>query len=207
MNRLERIGAALATLVAVALLVVAVEVLSVWRDVTHDDFRFQNASTRQARLWQDLGLVPGTLGVNALGLGDDLAYRRTVVLFASVQPGRTPVADARLESLRGQAQLELTRRSQADSDRRRRSRLLNFLGVLPLERAPTDAGERAGLLQTAIGILRTAVEVDPTNAEAKLNLELLLRDIVAAGGPVNTPGGQPTGGPRSGVGGVGGAGY
>jgi hypothetical protein len=206
-NRLRRIGAVLAALVAAALLVLAVDVLSVWRDVRHDDFRFQNASTRQAGLWQDLGLVPGSLGVSALGLGDDLDYRRTVVLFASVQPGRTPVADARVESLRGQAQLELTRRSQADSDRRRRSRLLNFLGVLPLERAPTDAGERAGLLQTAIGILRTAVEVDPTNAEAKLNLELLLRDIVATGGPVNTPGGQPTGGPRSGVGGVGGAGY
>ena len=109
--------------------------------------------------------------------------------------------------MRGQAQLVLTRASLAEHDSRRRSSLLNFLGVLPLDRAPTDAGERTGVLDTAIGVLQNAVKTDPANADAKVNLELLLRDIVATGGPANTPGGRPTGGERSGVGIAGSSGY
>ena len=110
--------------------------------------------------------------------------------------------------MRGQAQLVLTRASLAEHDSRRRSSLLNFLGVLPLDRAPTDAGERTGVLDTAIGVLQNAVKTDPANADAKVNLGgFLLRDIVATGEHANTPGGRPTGGERSGVGIAGSSGY
>lgn len=207
MNRREGIVAVLATTLAFLLIAVALDVLTTWRAVVADDFRFQTSSPRPRGLWDDLGVLPGSGAVRALALEDDVAYRRAVALFASVQPGRVAAIDARVESIRGQAQLELTRTSLRETDERRRASLLNYLAVLPLDRAATDAGERAGVLQTAIGVLQSAVKADPTNADAKVNLELLLRDIVATGGPVNTPSGRPTGGPRSGVGGAGSTGY
>lgn len=199
------IAAMLSSLAAVALFALAFDVLIVLRSVSSDDFRFQNASTRQTGLWDDVGVLPSSLTERVLELDDDLAYRRATSSFAAVRPGDR-VFDARLESLRGQAQLELTRASQAESDDRRRSRLLTFLGVMPLDRVTTDGDERAGVLRTAIGIFQTAVETDSANAEAKLNLELLLRDALATSLPPNAPGGHPAGGPRSGPGGVGNSG-
>jgi hypothetical protein len=206
MSRRDAIGSALAATAAAVLLAAAADVIVAWRSVARDDFRFETAS-RPRSLWEDPGALPGSLAVHTLGLEDDLEYRRAAALFRSVQPGRFAVTDPRTESLRGEAQLSLTRVSLAESDARRRSSLLNFLGVLPLDRAPTDAGERAGVLHTAIGVFQNAVKTDPANADAKVNLELLLRDVVAAGGPVNTPGGRPTGGERSGVGIAGSSGY
>ena len=207
MTRRELVGSLLAAAFAAILLAVAADVVAASRGVARDDFRFETASSRQRELWEDVGILPGSVAARTLGLEDDLAYRSATELFRSVQPGRFAVADPRTESMRGQAQLVLTRASLAEDDRRRRSSLLNYLGVLPLDRAPTDAGERAAVLQTAIGVLQNAVKTDPANADAKVNLELLLRDVVAAGGPVNTPGGRPTGGERSGVGIAGSSGY
>jgi hypothetical protein len=210
MRSIGSVAAASSALAAVALVALAIDVLVVWRDLSDDDFRFQNASARQTGLWRDLGLLPGSITVRALGLGDDLAYRRATHSFAAVRPSDRVVYrasfDAQLQSLRGHAQLELTRTSQAEPDDRRRSRLLTFLGVLPLDRVITDGDERAGVLQTSIGIFQTAVESDPDNADAKLNLELLLRDALATSLPPNAPGGHPAGGPRSAPGGVGSSG-
>ena len=203
MSRRELSASALAASAAVVLLVAAVELVAAWRAVERDDFRFEAATPRPRALWSDLPW----LGVHALALNDDLAYRRAATLFTTVQPGRFAVVDPRTEAMRGEAQLLLSRASLAESDAARRSSLLNFLAVLPLDRAPTDAGERAGILQTAIGVLQNAVQTDPGNADAKVNLELLLRDVVATGGPVNTPGGRPTGGERSGFGIAGSSGY
>jgi hypothetical protein len=199
------IAAIVSAIAAAALIALAIDVLVTSRDVSASDFRFQNASTRQSGLWEDLGVLPGSMTERVLGLDDDLAYRRATSSFAVVRPSDQGF-DPRLESLRGQAQLELTRTSQAESDDRRRSRLLTFLGVMPLDRGTTDSVERAGVLRTAIGIFQTAVETDSGNADAKLNLELLLRDAIATGLPPNAPGGHPAGGPRSGPGGVGNSG-
>jgi hypothetical protein len=205
MRSIRDIAAIVSAIVAVALIALAIDVLVTSRDVSASDFRFQNASTRQHGLWEDLGVLPGSLTERALGLDDDLAYRRATSSFVAVRPSDRAF-DPRLESLRGQAQLELTRTSQAESDDRRRSRLLTFLGVMPLDRVTTDGDERAGVLRTAIGIFQTAVETDAGNADAKLNLELLLRDALATKLPPNAPGGHPAGGPRSGPGGVGNSG-
>ena len=205
MRWIRDIAAVVSAIAAVALIALAIDVLVTSRDVSASDFRFQNASTRQNGLWDDLGVLPGSWTERALGLDDDLAYRRATSSFAVVRPSDRAF-DPRLESLRGQAQLELTRASQEESDDRRRSRLLTFLGVMPLDRVTTDGDERAGILRTAIGIFQTAVETDSGNADAKLNLELLLRDALATSLPPNAPGGHPAGGPRSGPGGVGNSG-
>lgn len=204
MRRLERVGVVLAGLVGVVLIAFALDTLFVWRDVSADDFRFQTSPSRQRAVWEDVGYLPASLSERALGIEDDLAYRRTASLFARVRPGRAPYPDPRLAALRGQTALELTRTSQAESDPRRRSQLLNFLGVLPLDRRISDQGERANVLQTAIGIFQSAVRVNPENADAKLNLELVLRISNFAALPANQPSGERAGGKRSGSGSAGG---
>jgi len=63
--------AALGAVTAIVLIALALDVLAVSRDLSDDDFRFQSASTRQRSLWNDLGLLPGSSTVRALGLEDD----------------------------------------------------------------------------------------------------------------------------------------
>ena len=207
MRRLLPIGTVLAGLLGVLLIVLAVNVLVVWRDIAADDFRFQNAPQRHPDLWTDLGVFRGSLTVKGLGIEEDLAYRRSASLFARAQPGRRAGANPRLQALRGQAALELTRASHADSDPRRRSQLLTFLGVVPLDTGVTAFEQRASMLQTAIGVFQSAVRTDPENADAKVNLEIVLRDLNITGLPPNAPSGEAAGGRRSSPGGVSGAGY
>lgn len=206
MRRLERVAALLALPLAAVLVVLAVNSLLVANDVSDHDFRFQSSASRQRELWTSAGVLPDLAGERALGIEDDLAYRRVVLMFQQARPGATSPTDPRIQALRGRAQLELTRASQAESDPRRRSQLLNFLGVLPLDRGIQDPRERGSVLRTAIGVFQSAVRVDPENADAKVNLELVLRDSAMAAVPANQPSGERSGGPRSGAG-TGGGGY
>jgi hypothetical protein len=202
---LKPIAALLSGLLGVFLIVLALNVVLVWRDVEADDFRFQSGPQRQRDLWEDVGILPSSFTVKRLGIEDDLAYRRSASLFARAQPGRA--AGPQLEALRGQALLELTRASDADSDPRRRSQLLNFLGVIPLDRRVSEFEQRASMLKTAIGVFQGAVRTDPGNADAKVNLEIVLRDLNITGLPPNAPSGEAAGGQRSSPGGVSGVGY
>lgn len=204
------LGAALAVLgVALALVfgAFALEVLSTQRELADDDFRFQSAPDRQRGLWGDLGFLPGSVGVRALGLEDDLAYRRAVAAFVTAAPSRGSNVRPQVEAARGQASLVLTRTSERDADARRRSQLLNYLGLLPLARELEDPTERSQVLRAVAGTFSNAIEVDPANADAKWNLEAVLRDAQATGLPPNTPSGEAAGGQRSSPGGAVGAGY
>ena len=204
MKQLRRIALVLAGIVGLAFVALAVDTLVVWREIPADDFRFQAAPSRQRGLWDDVGVAPASLTTRVLGVEDDLAYRRTTSLFTRARPGRAPYPGPALAALRGQAALELTRASQAETDASRRSQLLNFLGTLPLDRRIQDQSERASVLQTAIGIFENAVKVDPGNADAKTNLELVLRISNFAAIPANQPSGERGGGTRSGSGSTGG---
>jgi len=201
---LRRLTLGLATVLGIALVVLAADVVVTSRAIDADDFRFQAASARQAGLWRNLGLLPADATTHALGVEDDLAYRRATSLFARSRPGRAPYPGPQLAALRGQAALALTRASQAETSAARRSQLLNFLGTLPLDRRIQDQAERANVLQTAIGIFESAVRADPENADAKTNLELVLRISNAASVPANEPSGERGGGTRSGSGTTGG---
>lgn len=204
MRRLRRTALALAAIAGVALVALAVDTLVAWREVAADDFRFETAPSRQRGLWEDVGLAAGSVGAHVLGIDDDLAYRRTTSLFTRSRPGRAPYPGPALAALRGQATLALTRTSQAETSEPRRSQLLNFLGTLPLDRRIQDQAERASVLQNAIGVFEAAVRVDPGNADAKTNLELVLRISNFAAIPANQPSGERGGGTRSGSGSTGG---
>jgi hypothetical protein len=118
-----------------------------------------------------------------------------------VRPGA--VADAiEYEQLRGEAQVELARLSRVDPNPRRRSRAANMIGVLALDpqRVPTSFDDFNRVLQGAIDAFRYAVELDPSNAEAKRNLELALRVPGTATLPPNAPSGSGDVGKTAGLG-------
>jgi transcriptional/translational regulatory protein YebC/TACO1 len=66
---------------------------------------------------------------------------------------------------------------------------------MSLDRYSYDQAEREAILRKAIHTFRSAVDTDPGNEDAKVNLELALRDAKAT----NLPGTDPSGGAAEGT--------
>jgi hypothetical protein len=197
---LVRVGALLALVASAALVVFALDVLSWSRQLTEQDMRFV-AAPRQARFSQPTSLLPFGLTERALSADDDLPFRRQLQSFTRVQAGA--VADSQqFEQLRGETQLALAGLSRVDRDSGRRSRAANMTGVLAFDAQllPTAQDEVAKLVEGVTDAFRSAVEIDPTNADAKLNLELALRLPRAASLPGNAPSGTREVGKLAGLG-------
>jgi hypothetical protein len=202
-------AASLAVVLAGVLTVLAVDVLRVPGRVAMDDAGFYGAPLRQHELYGAVDFIPWSPAERVLGLGDDLAYRKTIWLFRRVQPGKVNIAGADqplLEALRGKAVLEVADRARQDHDPRRRAQLLNLSGVFTFSRySQFSAFDKERLLREAVGAFRNAVRLDPANADARANLELVLRAAKDARLPGDTPDagssrGQGTGIGRSGSG-------
>ena len=187
--------AVLAVPVAIALAFVAIDVIRAPGQVANDDRRFQTAPARLAGLW-DASFLPGDRGERLLGLEDDLLYRELAGLYLKVEPGTVDFQGfPELESLRARVQFELTRLSREDQDHpKRQSRLLTLYGVMTLDGRPLDSREREAMFQKAVSAFRNAIDLDPTNVDAKTNLEAALSTF----GPIALPGEQPTGGANQG---------
>lgn len=180
---MRRVAAVVALLAAVALVLLAVDVLRAPGQVAADDARFQGAPYRQRTLWDGVDFLPGRPASRLLGVDDDVAYRRTVWLFTRIDPVRVAIAGSQqpqLEALKGKAQLELTTGSRNEPDTRRRAQLLNALGALSGSRFSSFGGEREKIIRTAVESFRSAVRLDPEHAVAKENLEYALRAVAAA---------------------------
>jgi hypothetical protein len=199
-RRALRVAAVLAVPLAAVLVLLAVDVLRLPSAIESDDVRFEAAPERQAGLWEDLGFLPGRPVERLLDLDDDLAYRRAMAMFVRVEPGKDEIFGPELENLRGRVQFELTRGSAEDANPERRSRYLNLLAAMMLESFGGDQTEADNTLRRAIHTLRSAVETDPENADAKLNLELALRNAKAVNLPGTDPSGDATKGTISGQG-------
>lgn len=207
----------LASIVAAAVLVlVAVDALRWEHRMAADDRRLETAPASE-RLWHPSPLLPFSASERLLGLEEDISYRRTLRRFWTIRPGQA-IMGPELEALRGQVEAELARHSRETSLAARRSHVLNLLGVLTIGRyygvnygagtsgAPSDPAERVSVVRSAAGLFQAAVDVDGGNADAKLNLELLLRDQPAAEFLADTPTGQAAEGQGTGAG-RGGSGY
>jgi hypothetical protein len=199
--RLGRVGtvllwaaAGVATVLALALVVTAVDVLRTPNQIEADDARFQTSPQRQAGLWE-WGFLPGDATESVLGLKDDVDYRTVVGLYARAEPGKVNYQGfPELEQRRAKAQFELTRLSREDPDLERRSKLLTLYGVMTLDARPLDNTERDAMLQGAVSSFRAALDLDRDNEDAKTNLETVLRVF----GPIALPANSPTGGANQG---------
>ncbi len=178
-------AATLAVPAALALALLGVDVLRVPHEMEVDDARFEAAPHVPRRLWDDVGLLPGNPGVRLLGARDDVASRKTEALYARIDPRKQ--GDPEQDALRGRVQLEATLRSRESRDAEWRSRHLNLFGVLTMSRFSTSGPEQQQILSRGIGAFQDAVEADPSNLDAKRNLEIILRRPEAATLPPNDP--------------------
>jgi len=193
--RLLRAAAALAIPVAAVLVALALDVLAWERSLEAQDVGFY-ALPVQSAFTPPASRLPGDLAERLLDGADDLAFRSALQRFARVRPRSAGAYSDLRQQLRTETQLQLSTLSLTDPDRARRSRAANMIGVVALDpnEAPSDAAQLASLIAGAVGTFRNAVEIDPSNADAKHNLELALR----IAGFANLPGSEPSGSPQSG---------
>jgi hypothetical protein len=124
-------------------------------------------------LWELDTRVPALQ--TALGIDDDVKFRRASRLFELLrQRGHDPY-DFAARAFRADAQLALARAQQAGLARRARSKAANLEGVLVLDEALGDPRNGPALFNRSLGHFRRAIRIDPTNQEAAFNVELLLR--------------------------------
>ena len=195
--------AAVCVVLAAALVLLAVDVLRVPGAIASDDTRYEGAPARQTKLWDSVGFLPWRPAERILDVGDDLAYRkvlwaaRRVPSPAQIQGPNQPVLEAR----RGQAVIAVAQQANKQTDPRRRSQLLNLNGVFIFQRISTyTAFDHDRLLREAIGNFRSAVRLDPDNADARANLEMAVRAAKGSGLPGEDPDAGASTGKKAGQG-------
>lgn len=180
MNHVHRHLAALLALVCIGigvLLVLLAFDASTWRrTVAHDDLRFR-ALPSHRDLWQPATTLPGDPAGALIGTGDTVAYRHALQHFWYSRIGSNPEERQDLPTLRADTQNRLLELIVDGKSVHERSFASNLLGVLVVT-TPTsqaDQGAIEQILRRAAGYFQQAIDLDPANLDAKMNLELVLR--------------------------------
>jgi hypothetical protein len=206
-EKLLVVASVIAVPLALVLVVLAIDLLRTPGWISEDDSRFASSPPRGSGLWNEPGMLATRARLGAVGVEDDLAYRRTVALFTRLRPGEGDQGiNPELEARWAKLQFDLTNQSRESPNPTLRSELQNLMGVTLLARyLYASPDQRNMLLSNAVGAFRTAAELDPANDDAKLNLELAMRAYSPILFPSNAPDaggarGQESGQGRSGSG-------
>ena len=129
-----------------------------------------NASTR----------LPGDPAARVLAIRDDVQARRAVALFRA-----TASVHGRLDNALGvtaaRANAETALAAVARGHGARASQAATLLGVLAFGDLARGGGRDSSQAETAVGDFENAIRADPSDANAKYDLELLLRSLAARG--------------------------
>ena len=168
-------AAVAATVAAVFLLLLALDIGSWQTTLARGDVRFKTAPTR-ADLWRPKEILPFHLSRRLLDLDDDIAYRETLRSFWLARPHANRWAETNVDALRSKATVALANFLRTSANPYRRSQAANLLGVMGLGLAASDdPGQRLRFLLYASKSFRGALTMDQNNEDAKFNLELTLR--------------------------------
>jgi hypothetical protein len=150
------------------------------------DLEAASTAANASPSWSVDELVPFGLLRGILGVDDDLAFRRAVVLFRRAHTG-IPSFDTGLEgvSLRAQAEAQLARSIRADDNSARAAAAENLLGILVAVDSTAPGGASTPIERASVRF-QEAIQLDPSNEDAKKNLELIYQ-LTA---PPNTPTGS-----------------
>jgi hypothetical protein len=191
-----RLRIALAVLCLLGAVVAAVLARDAWRtdDAIRDGDARASVGAVTSGAWDADTVFPGDPARSWLGLGDDLEFRE-LMLHGQAVADRGPATDRDAE--RTAVKNELGENERTDANRVRAARAANLLGVL-LFTDPDDP--EVSPAERAVGSFQDAVLLDPGNAAAKANLELILRQLTTS-----SPKGRssPGGGDQGGKGGAG----
>ena len=177
--------ALVALVLAGTLALLALDVHGVDETFRADDLRFQR-NPGDSALWVTESRLPGDLGEKMLGVADDRQFRSGVRFFR-LSGLRSQSRSIDQSTFQQAAELELSRVDRTDSNAWRRSAAANLRGVINLVEAATS-DESGQLLQRSLSEFRNAIRLNPENAEAKYNLELVLQ-IAAENPPSDDEGG------------------
>ena len=162
--------------IAVVVALLAADV-SAWRSaVTRDDLRFR-ALPAHTHLWRPSTMLPGDPASLLIGTGSTVSYRIALQQFWYSRIGSDPEVRQDTPTLRAKAQNELLQQISSAPNAFERSAAANLLGVLVVTTPSigSDAGSTTQVLTRAAQYFQRAVALDPGNANAKQNLELVLR--------------------------------
>jgi hypothetical protein len=173
-----------------------------WDDSLGDDDARFAASPLSEGLWAHDERLPLAPARRLLGLGDDLAYREAVSLYTRSRPGEPTALNPQREALRGNARQALSALSRTDPAQSRRSQAAMLVALLSLGQGDLfqSAEERLQVLRGGVGNLQIAVALDPDNAEAKRNLELVLTSAGLPPSGATDAGGTSDTGDQAGIG-------
>lgn len=160
--------------VAAVLVLLALDARAWSSRLTRDDLRFR-ALHGHTGLWRSPAVLPGDPAHTLLGLAEPLDYRHALQLFWFSRVGADPETRSDLPTIRVEAAAALERLSSAGRSPAERSTAANLLGVLTITTPAIDTETQVQTIQRAAGYFQLAVDLDPANASAKENLELVLR--------------------------------
>ncbi len=199
--RRSRVALALALLVLAAFAsILAADVRSWHAAVDSGDIRFSQ-SPATAR-WTAATVLPSDPARAILGLSSQLAFRRAVKDFVAVDALGNGLDNGYSESrARGALEAVLTNLARS-SDTQRAAEAENLLGILAFADSRQRGPSAPAPIERSVAGFRAAAQLDPSNEDAKFNLEWLLRKLVAKGSRAGTSSGS--GGPAKGRKGAGG---
>jgi hypothetical protein len=190
-----RLAGALGCFVAGLLLLLLAADATRWSDaLAADDVRYRDAP--EAKLWEPARAVPVGVVRVALGVNDDVAFRRALRAFRLSHPEAPGISDPNLVVSRNEATAQLTDIVEHAKSPWRRSTAANLLGVLSYSDAINDYTNRERLITNAASRFQQAIAFDPGNDDAKYNLQLALAlsrglGLTESGGGTNpSPGGK-----------------
>lgn len=170
------IGAAACAGLAVAFALLAADVVT-WRStVARDDLRFR-AQPTHVRLWQPSTVLPGDPASYVVGTSSTVQWRRALQYFWFSRVGNNPEIRMDNSTLRATTQDKLLAELASAPTAAERAAAANLLGVLVVTTpAPSrDQNLVMQLLHRAAAYFQQAIAIEPTDADAKQNLELVLR--------------------------------
>jgi hypothetical protein len=191
------VGAAVCLVLSLVLVLAAADVVGWERTIRAGDVSYR-ASSGADTLWERNALLPVDVASRLLAVDDDVALRKALrsLRLAHLDDPIVSVSDPEVAISRNEAQIRLEAFVAGDNDAARRSRAAGLLGVLGLARFITETQEREVLLSSTVASLRLAIALDPSNDEAKHNLELAFQSgrgyqlTEGSGGANPTPGGS-----------------
>jgi hypothetical protein len=166
---------------AITAALVARDAAAVRRSVEHSDLTFLEGQPVYEQLWRLDTTMP--YPAELLGIDDDLLYRHALRKYAAEdrrQQGRFNFSNP---GLRAEAQAALSIAENSGLSAARRSKLANLQGLLSYDETLSNPLDASGLAQQALEHFHRAVKIDPSNVDAKYNLEYLLRLVDPNGDP------------------------
>jgi hypothetical protein len=169
-------GALVPAVLAALLVLFAFDARAWQSSVRRDDMRFR-ALPDHGGLWSPGTILPGDPAGAVLNTSDTVAWRRALQSFWYTRIGSNPKSTEDLPVLRARTQAKLVTLMSTAKTAAERSSAANLLGVLsittPVSSANTDAITL--IVKQSISFFQQAIALDPSDAAAKQNLELVLR--------------------------------